>query len=163
MKTEIPSLSSPLESRNQRVTPILTLPDIVAALDFYRAGFRAAEIMRLTSDTGVVIHAEMDIGGSRVVLTSDSNSFGTAPGELRGSTVILHCYVSDVDESVAHAIANGAHQVTPVTDKFYGERSGTLKDPFGHIWCIATLQHELSVEEIQRRWTALTRQPLSSQ
>ncbi len=162
MKTNTPSSSDSLGSASQRVTPVLTLPDIHTALDFYRRAFDAVEVMRLTGDNKFVIHAEVELFGARIVLTSDSNSYGTAPYALRGSTVVIHIYVTDADQVVAQAIASGAHQIAPVTDKFYGERSAILKDPFGHIWNVATLQQKLSAEEIQQRWNELTRPRLPS-
>jgi len=157
MNTDTSSSLDLLSSASQRVTPILTLPDIHTALDFYQRAFDAVEVMRLTGDNKFVIHAEMELFGARIVLTSDSNSYGIAPDALRGSTVVIHVYVTDADQVVTQAIANGAHQIVPVTDKFYGERSAILKDPFGHIWNVATLRQKLSAEEIQQRWNELTR------
>ena len=98
----------------------------------------ASELMRLTDPGGNIAHAEIDINGARVMLADENPQFNTSPQTLGGSAVMIHLYVEDVDAVFDRAVASGSEVILPVTDQFYGDRTGRIKDPFGHIWLIAT-------------------------
>lgn len=132
------------------VTPYLVIKGASDALEYYRRAFGATEKLRMDGPEGMIMHAEMIIGNS-VVMMADEMEGWSAPGKLGGSPVSLMIYVEDVDEVFARAIAAGGTELRPVEDQFYGDRTGTLKDPFGHTWTIATFKETLSPEELQRR------------
>jgi PhnB protein len=141
------------------ITPYLGIEHAADAIEFYKRVFGATELFRLLAPNGTVGHAEISIGDSSIMLGEPCN-----PGPLRssqsqpGTSVGLHLYVSDVDGQFAQAVEAGAKVIRPVQDQFYGDRSGTLEDPFGHVWFIATHKEDLSVEEIGRRAEALFKQ-----
>ena len=137
------------------VTPYIIVDDGAAAIDFYKAAFGAVEVMRLPMGDRIG-HAEVKIGDSHVMLASefpDMNALG--PKSRGGTTVSLLIYVPDVDAAFDRAIAAGGVAARPVADQFYGDRAGTLTDPFGHQWTIATHVEDVSVEECQRRMEAM--------
>ena len=137
------------------VTPYMMVRGGAAALDFYAKAFGAEKTMQLDMPDGGVAHAEMRIGNSLVMLSEENEAWGTkGPLTLGGSPMFLMIYVPDVDAAFARAIAAGASEVRPVADQFYGDRSGTLKDPFGHRWTLATRIEDVSAEEGQRRMEA---------
>ena len=137
------------------LSPYLTVKDGAAALEFYRDAFGAVELFRLTSPEGRIGHAEMRIGPSTVMLSDEWPDFGAlSPATIGGSPVKLHLYVDDADGLVARAVAAGATLLRPVADQFYGDRSGMIADPFGHIWFIATPKEMVAPAEMQRRWSA---------
>jgi PhnB protein len=137
------------------VTPYMTMRDGVAALAFYGRAFGAETTMQLDMPDGTIAHAEMRIGDSVVMLSEENEAWGTkGPLTLGGSPMFLMLYVPDVDAAFARAVAAGATEVRPVADQFYGDRSGTLKDPFGHQWTLATHIEDVSAEEAQRRMEA---------
>ncbi|MCH5378015.1 MAG: VOC family protein [Planctomycetes bacterium] len=134
------------------VTPYLIVDDGAAALEFYRRAFGARERLRMPAPGSKVGHAEMEIGDSCIMLADEVPDMGARSARaFGGSPVTMHLYVEDVDRAVRQAIAAGAKEVRPVQDQFYGDRSGTIEDPFGHIWHIATHTEELSPEELERR------------
>ena len=109
--------------------------------------------------SGDIGHAEIMIGNSRIMLADPCEEFNfRSPKVLGGSSVGLHVYVEDVDKLFAQAVAAGAKVVKPVQDQFYGDRGGTLEDPFGHVWFLATHKEDLAPEEINRRAEALFKQ-----
>ena len=132
-------------------SPYLTVSDAAAALDFYKRAFGATELMRLTGPGDKIGHAEIMIGNSRIMLSDEFPGFGLSPQSLGGSPVKIHLYVEDVDALAKQAVAAGAKIIRPVEDQFYGDRSGQLADPFGHLWIVSTHQEDVSLEEIQRR------------
>ncbi len=137
------------------VTPYMMVRGGALALDFYAKAFGAEKTMQLDMPDGGVAHAEMRIGNSIVMLSEENEAWGTkGPLTLGGSPMFLMIYVADVDAAFARAIAAGATEVRPVADQFYGDRSGTLKDPFGHQWTLATHIEDVSAEEGQRRMEA---------
>lgn len=139
------------------LTPYLTVADAAAAIDFYRKAFGAEEIFRLTDTDGRIGHAELRIGDALVMLADEYPDFGAlSPARLGGSPVKLHLDVESADESVETAVAAGAMLVRPVQDEFYGSRSGMIVDPFGHSWFIAAKSEEVSVDEMQKRFSAMT-------
>lgn len=144
--------AAPIPAGYHSVTPYLVVAGAASAIDFYKAAFGADEVMRMQSPAGKVMHAEIAIGDSRVMLADEWPDMGAlAPGSLGGSPVSLHLYVEDSDAVAARAVAAGAREVRPVQDQFYGDRTGTLVDPFGHTWHIATHREDVPMDELRRR------------
>ena len=134
------------------VTPYLIVRNAAAALDFYKKAFGAVELMRFPGPGGKLMHAEMKIGDSPVMLADEMPDEGhVGPQTLGGAAVSLMLYVENVDARFAQAIAAGATVKRAVADQFYGDRTGTLADPFGHVWSLATHKEDVSMEEMQRR------------
>jgi PhnB protein len=134
------------------VTPYLIVRNAAAALDFYKKAFGAVELMRFPGPGGKLMHAEMKIGDSPVMLADEMPDEGhVGPQTLGGAAVSLLLYVENVDARFAQAIAAGATVKRAVADQFYGDRTGTLADPFGHVWSLATHKEDVSMEEMQRR------------
>jgi len=141
------------------VTPYLIVKGAVRAIDFYKQVFGAAERMRMDGPNGTVGHAEIEIGDSVIMLADECPDMGfRSPQSIGGSGVSLHLYVQDVDACFNRAVAGGAKALRPVQDQFYGDRSGTLEDPFGHVWSISTHKEDLSPEEIQTRMETFMKQ-----
>jgi PhnB protein len=137
-------------------TPYLIITNAAKAIEFYRDAFGATELTRLTTPNGKVGHAEIQIGDSRIMLTEESAEWGTrSPQTLGDSPVHIMLYVEDVDAIVSRAVAGGAKLSKPVEDQFYGDRSGSITDPFGHHWTIATHKEDVSIEEMKKRAAAL--------
>jgi len=137
------------------VTPYLALRDAKAAIDFYKRAFGAELLMALDMPGGKVAHAEIRIGDSILMMSEESAEWGNkSPLTLGGSPVFMMIYVPDVDAAFAKALAAGAAEVRPVQDQFYGDRAGTLKDPYGYQWTLATHIEDVSTEEAQRRMEA---------
>ena len=138
------------------VTPHLVFRDTKKAIDFYQRAFGASEDFRLVEPAGRVGHAEITLGEARLMLCDEYPDFGAlSPATVGGSPIRLHLYVDDSDAFVAKAAAEGATVLRPVADQFYGDRTGTIADPFGYTWTIATRREEVSPQEMQRRFTAL--------
>ena len=134
------------------VTPYLIVRNAAAALDFYKKAFGAVELMRFPGPGGKLMHAEIKIGDSPVMLADEMPEEGhVGPQTLGGAAVSLMLYVENVDARFAQAIAAGATVKRAVADQFYGDRTGTLADPFGHVWSLATHKEDVSMEEMQRR------------
>jgi PhnB protein len=146
----MPDAVSSVPTGYHTITAYLMILDAKAALDFYGKAFGATELMRMTGADGRIVHAEMRFGDSCVMLAEETESL-RSPKALSGTTVSLLMYVPDVDLAFDHAIAAGVHVLRPVQDQFYGDRSGTLEDPFGHVWTLATHKEDVSPEEMQRR------------
>ncbi len=137
------------------LTPYLIVDGAAAALDFYKRAFGAREAMRLDGPGGKIGHAEMYIGESRFMIADEFPDFDArGPRHYGGSPISLHLYVDDADAWVARAVAAGATLTRPVADQFYGDRLGSVKDPFGHVWHIATRKENLSIDELRRRLAA---------
>ena len=142
----------PIPEGHQAVSPYLIVDGGARALDFYKKAFGATELFRMEAPGGKIGHAEIKIGDSVVMLADESPEQDFLSPKARGGTsVLLHLYVPNVDNFVAKAIAAGAELVRPVTDQFYGDRAGGIKDPFGHSWYVATHKEELSPAEIKKR------------
>ena len=134
-------------------TPYLCCKGAVAALDFYRKAFGADERMRIAGKDGSIAHADIAIEAASIMLSDESPEMGVfSPQTLGGSAVTIHLYVRDVDAFTERAVAAGAALLRPVADQPYGDRSGSLRDPFGHRWMIATRKEEVSKEEMERRF-----------
>jgi len=139
----------------QGATPYLCVRGAAAAIDFYTAVFGAIELYRMGDPGGGIGHAEMKLGEGIIMLSDEHPEMGVlSPQSIGGSPVSLLIYVEDVDTVFAQAITAGATQDRPVEDKFYGDRGGSLVDPFGHIWHIATHTEDLSPEEMEKRGAA---------
>jgi PhnB protein len=146
----------PIPDGYHTVTPYLIVQGAAAAIDFYKKVFGAKELFRVPGPGGKVGHAELQIGDSRIMLADEHPEMGAkAPGSFGGSPVGLMLYVEDVDARFNRAVAAGAKVTKPLADQFYGDRSGTLTDPFGHQWTIATHKEDVSPEEIDRRMKAM--------
>lgn len=132
------------------ITPHLVCRDAAAAIAFYQKAFGAVELTRLPGPQGKLLHALLRIGDSPLMLVDEFPDWGAlGPQSLKGSPVTIHLYVEDVDAAVERAVAAGARLTMPVADMFWGDRYGTVEDPFGHRWSIATHIRDLSPEEIQ--------------
>ena len=142
----------PIPPGHPRVTPYLCLVDATRALAWYCEAFGAEETMRIPGPGGTVMHGEIRIGTSVVMLGEQSPGYGAfGPGHFGGTPVSVVLYVEDADEVAARAVAAGATLERPVADQPYGDRMGTILDPFGHRWHLATHVEDVSPEEIVRR------------
>jgi PhnB protein len=145
--------AKPIPEGQHSITPYLAISDAAKAIAFYQQAFGAVEVFRLEAPDGRVVHAELKIGDSSLMLGDPCDREGglTASQKLAGAGVGLHLYVEDCDKVYAQALTAAATQLQAVTDQFYGDRSGSLKDPFGNIWFVATHKEDLSHEEIRAR------------
>ena len=140
----------------QAVTPYLAIRNAASAIEFYRDVFDAMEMMRLAEPSGRIGHAEIEIGGARIMLADEHPERDVrGPEAYGGSPVSLHLYLADVDAVFERAVAAGAKPLRQPEDMFYGDRTATLIDPFGHCWFLATRKQEVSAEEVQKRFDAM--------
>jgi PhnB protein len=138
----------------QAVTPYLIIKGAAQAIDYYKKVFGATELFRMDGPDGKVGHAELQIGDSHIMLADENPSMGTghaSAATIGGSPVSLYLYLPDVDAVVDRAVAEGAKILKPVQDQFYGDRSGFIQDPFGHLWGVATHVEDVSPEEMEER------------
>ena len=148
--------AKPIPDNYPRVTPYLAIDGAAAAIDFYKKAFGASERMRMPGPEGKIGHAEIEIGGSVIMLADPWPEGKFVPPRGGEASVSIHLYVDDADAVFARAVAAGATQVQAMETKFYGDRSGSLRDPFGHLWHVATHVEDVSEEEIGRRMAAIT-------
>jgi PhnB protein len=135
------------------VTPYLFVAGAAQALDFYAKALGATELYRLAGQDGRVAHAEIEIGDSRLMLADENPEMGVkGPRTIGGVASSLMIYVEDVDSAFARAVQAGAKPLRPVQDQFYGDRSGSFEDPFGHHWSLSTHKEDVSPEEVSRRY-----------
>ena len=147
----------PVPDGYSNVTPYLVIKGAAAAIDFYKKAFGATELMRMPHPDGRIGHAELKFGDSHVMLADEFPEMNVvSPQTLGNSPVGLLLYVDDVDATFAKAVALGATVNKPLADQFYGDRTGTVVDPFGHKWTIATHKEDVSPEEMQRRIAAMS-------
>jgi len=145
----------PIPEGYHTATPYLIIKGAGDAIEFYKKAFGATELLRFAMPDGQIGHAEIKIGDSPIMMADEHPQMGyRSPQSLGGSPVSIMIYVEDVDQVFDQAIAAGAKSKDAVQDKFYGDRSGTLEDPFGHIWHIATHKEDISLEEMHKRATA---------
>lgn len=145
----------PIPEGYHSVTPYLIINGASDAIDFYKRAFGAIELFRMPQPDGKVGHAEIKIGNSHVMLADEHPTMGyKSPATLGGSPVSLMIYVEDVDNVFNQAIAAGGKEEKPLQNQFYGDRSGTLTDPFGHVWHISTHIEDVSPEEMDKRMAA---------
>ena len=145
----------PIPDGYHSVTPYLIFSGASDAIAFYKKALGADEVMRMDDPTGKIHHAEISIGGSRIVLADEHPEIqALSPKTIGGSPVSMHVYVEDVDTLVERTVAAGAKLIRPVADQFYGDRVGGIEDPFGYRWFIATHKEDLSMDEIRQRAAA---------
>jgi PhnB protein len=148
--------AKPIPAGHRTVAPYLAVSGGVKALEFYKQAFGAAEVYKLVLPDGRLGHAEIRIGDSIVMLADEFPEYGgKSPKTLGGSPVSVHLYVEDVDGFVKQAVTAGATERKPVKDQFYGDRSGQLEDPFGHLWWVATHKEDVPPAEMQKRVNAM--------
>ena len=146
---------SPIPEGYHSVTPYLVMKNAAAAIEFYKKAFGAVELLRMAAPGGKIGHAEIKIGDSPVMLADEYPDMGfKGPESLGGTPVSLMIYVDDVDKIYPQAIAAGGKEVRPLQNQFYGDRSGTLTDPFGHVWTISTHVEDVPEEELAKRGEA---------
>lgn len=145
----------PIPAGFHSITPYLSVTDADAAIKFYQRVFGAEEVGRITMGGDTVGHAELQIGDSRLMLAQEMPDWGNkSPKTLGGSPVTIALYVADVDATYQRALDAGATAIEAVKDQFYGDRAGSLTDPFGHKWHLLTHIEDVSFDEMQRRCDA---------
>lgn len=138
------------------VFPYLRVRNAPAAITFYERAFGAKEKFRLTEPSGRVGHVELEFGSFIVMVSEEYPEYGIlGPESIGGTSTSIHLHVDDCDAVITHAVELGAKLVRPPSDQFYGERSGTVRDPFGHEWLIGHHLEDMTPEEMQRRYTKL--------
>ena len=141
----------------QTITPSLTCKNSAQAIDFYKSVFGATEIMRMPGPGGMIMHAELQIGNSRIMLADEFPGMSCAPTPGAMNPSALFVYFEDVDATFNRAVAAGARVGMPLSDQFWGDRYGTVTDPFGHQWGLAQHVEDVAPDEMMRRsqeWTA---------
>lgn len=152
--------TKPFPTGFHSLTPYLTIKGAVAAIEFYQNASGAKEVGRICMPDKSIAHAELQIGDSKVMIAETNAQWGNkSPDEIGGSPVSLCLYVENVDAVFAQALAAGATVTDGMTvkDQFYGDRSGSVTDPFGHKWTIMTHKEDVSFEEMQKRADAIFR------
>jgi PhnB protein len=147
--------TQPIPEGYHTVTPYLAVDDAAEAIEYYTKAFGAKERARMETPDGKIGHAELEIGDSLVMLSDPFPQASTrSPKELGGTSVSVFMYVEDVDAVVKQAVDAGAKVTMEVADQFWGDRFGTVADPFGHVWAIATHVEDLTADEIAERGKA---------
>lgn len=148
--------AKPVPSGFRAVTPHIICRGAAQAIEWYKQAFGAEEIRRSPGNDGRLMHAEIRIGDSIVMLVDEYLEWGTkSPQTLAGTPVCLHLYVEDADAWYQRAVQAGATATMPLMDAFWGDRYGQLRDPFGHLWSVATHKEDLSPDEIKKRAEAV--------
>lgn len=146
----------PIPDGYHAITPYLIIEGAARAIDFYQRAFGAKELLRIPAPNDRIGHAEIKVGDSVIMLADEHPEMeARGPRHYGGTPVSLLLYVTDVDKQFAQAVASGATVVRAVADQFYGDRAGTLRDPFGHNWHLHTHKEDVSMAEINRRMAAL--------
>jgi PhnB protein len=149
----------PIPDGYHSVTPYLICRGAAKALDFYKEAFGAVEVLRLPMPDGSIAHAEFKIGDSIIMMGEENEAWGSkSPQALGGTPAGLMIYVTDCDAVFNKAVAAGATVAKPMTDQFYGDRSGTVIDPFGHQWTVGTHVEDVEPAELQKRMDAMMAQ-----
>jgi PhnB protein len=150
------SAVKPIPEGYRSITPYLVVKGAARAIEFYKQAFGATEIMRMPGPNNTVGHAELRLGDSVIMLADEMpNGPYRSPDTFGGSPVSLMIYIENVDDVFNRALSLGSRQIRAVEDQFYGDRSGNLIDPFGHVWTVATHVEDVSAEEMKRRMEAL--------
>ncbi len=145
----------PIPDGYHSITPYLMVDGAAKAIEYYKTVFGATERLRMPGPDGKVMHAELQIGDSVIMLADECPEMGGhGPLSIGGTPVSIMLYVEDVDAVFARAVAAGATPTHPVDDKFYGDRSGGFKDPFGHSWHVATHKEDVPPEQVHERMQA---------
>jgi PhnB protein len=146
----------PIPDAYRAATPYLIVRGAARAIDFYKQAFGATEYMRMPGPNGAIMHAEVRIGSIPIMLADEMPQWGVkSPEAFGGSPVMILIYTEDADAFFARAVAAGAKVMRPVADQFYGDRSGTLTDPFGHTWTISTHKEDVPHDELGKRAAAM--------
>lgn len=149
----------PIPKGYHTATPYLIIKGAAEAIKFYKKAFGATEFMRMPGPDGNIGHAEIRIGNSPIMLADEFPGMGHfSPATLGGTPVSLMLYVEDVDSLFKKAVKAGATVLRPVVDQFYGDRSGTVSDPFGHVWTISTHKEDVTPAEMKKRMKAMMKQ-----
>ena len=155
--------TKPIPDGYRTATPYLIVKGAAEAIEFYKRAFGATELLRMADPKGRVGHAEIRIGDSVIMLADEYPEMGhRGPRSLGGSSVSILLYLEDVDTVFERALKAGARAQRPVQNQFYGDRSGTLEDPFGHVWTIATHVEDVPEEELKRRAEAVMKSSVST-
>ena len=150
---------NPIPEGYHSVTPYLIVKGAAEAIEFYKTAFGATELMRFEGPGGTIAHAEIKIGNSPVMLGEECPAWGAVAPQAGGTTPVgIMIYVENADAMFAEAVEAGATVKKPLQDQFYGDRSGTITDPWGHQWTISTHIEDVSAEEMQRRMEAMRKQ-----
>lgn len=145
----------PIPEGYHSITPYLFLKNAAAAIEFYKNVFGATERFRMPGPDGSIMHAEMQFGDSVVMMADENPKVGAlSPQSIGGSATLLMIYIPDVDGVVKKAVGAGAKVIREVKDQFYGDRSGSIVDPFGHLWSVATHIEDVAPEEMEKRAAA---------
>ena len=146
----------PIPKGYHAVTPYLSVKGAAKAIEFYETVFGAKEVMRMPGPDGTIGHAEIQINNCRVMLADEYPDISfRSPFEFGGTPVHIHLYVKNADDVADRAVAAGAKMLRPVQDQFYGDRSGSVQDPFGHVWHVATHTKDISMSEMKKRAAAM--------
>jgi PhnB protein len=149
----------PIPEGYHTATPYLIVAGAAKAIEFYQQAFGATELMRFPGPGGKIMHAEIKIGDSPIMLADEApETLARSPQTYGGTPVGIMLYVPDVDALFKQALAAGAKVERPLVDQFYGDRSATVLDPFGHRWTVATHKEDVSMEEMERRMAAMKKQ-----
>ncbi|HTV17122.1 MAG TPA: VOC family protein [Polyangiaceae bacterium] len=136
--------------------PYLRVKDAPRAIEFYKQAFGAVEKFRLTEPSGRIGHCELLFGNTTLMLSEEYPEYGfLGPQSIGGTSISLHLHLDDADAAIERAVAAGASVLRPASDAFYGERSGTVRDPFGHEWMLGHNIEDVTPEEMQRRYDEL--------
>jgi|SRR5215469_11555873 len=148
----MPGRTNPIPQGYHSVTPYIVVNDAARAIEFYKRAFGATEVMRMPGPAGKLAHVELELGDSLIMLSDEMpNNVVRSPQTVGGTTVGVFLYVEDVDKVFQQAKSAGAKEETPVADMFWGDRYGTLSDPFGHTWSLATHIEDVAPEEMAKR------------
>jgi uncharacterized glyoxalase superfamily protein PhnB len=150
----------PIPDGMHSVTPHLVCAGAAKAIEFYKKAFGAVEGGRLPGPDGRIMHAQIRIGDSAVMLVDEMPEWGAlGPKALKGSSVTIHLYVENADATFERAVKAGAKVVMPIADQFWGDRYGKLEDPFGHHWSVATRLRDVSPDEMQQAMKSMPKAP----
>ena len=139
----------PIPEGMHSLTPYLTVKDAPGAIEFYKKAFGAVELQRIPGPDGRLLHASVKIGDSVMMMSEEFPEFGShGPLSLGGSPVTIHLYTEDVDTAWTKAVEAGCEIIMPLDDTFWGDRFGCLRDPFGHVWSLASRIRDLTAEEV---------------
>jgi PhnB protein len=148
----MPASVKPIPEGFHTITPSLVVRDAAKAIDFYKKALGAEELVRMPSPDGKIVHAELKIGDSIIFLSDEMpESPAKSPQTLGGVTGVLNLYVQDVDKSFQRAVDAGAKVAMPLADQFWGDRYGSLADPFGYVWGLGTHKEDLNPQQMQER------------
>ena len=145
---------TPIPKGFHSITPYLVVKGAAQAIEYYKKVFGATEVFRMDGPDGKIGHAELRIGDSRIMLADENPKMGqghASAASIGGSPVSLYLYIPDVDRVAERAVAEGAKILQPVENKFYGDRTGFIQDPFGHLWCLSTHVEDVSPQEMEER------------